>query len=365
AAIPKLKKLGIEVLWMDAGWFEGGWPNGAGTWAPNPEYFPHGLGPVGEAAHAAGLKFLVWFELERVSRGSLIAREHPEWVIGPITEYGGLFNWGIPEARRWMTDLISDEITRGGIDILRQDMNMEPAGYWRRNDKPDRMGMTEIKFVEGFYRMLDDLRARHPGLWIDDCASGGRNIDLEMMMRSIPLWQSDAQCIPFPAETGQLQNNGLNLYLPMHSGGMGCTDGTLEPSYGFRSDMMAGNPQSFDVNTPIEKVHPTIALYHRVRPYFKGDYYPLFAPSPNLHRWFGYQLNRADLGKGMVMIFRRAKCAQAETTVVLHGIDPNGTYRLFDQDSGKTNAISGSNLRMLSVKVDAAPGSRLLFYELE
>ena len=65
------------------------------------------------------------------------------------------------------------------------------------------------------------------------------------------------------------------------------------------------------------------------------------------------------------MIFRRAKCTQAETTVVLHGIDPNGTYRLFDQDSGKTNTISGSNLRMLSVKVDAAPGSRLLFYELE
>jgi hypothetical protein len=67
----------------------------------------------------------------------------------------------------------------------------------------------------------------------------------------------------------------------------------------------------------------------------------------------------------MVLIFRRAKCEQAETTVVLHGIDPNASYRLFDQDSGKTNTISGSDLRMLSVKVDTAPGSRLLFYEEE
>ena len=58
----------------------GGWPNGAGNWEPKPECFPRGFGPVGEAAQAAGLDFLVWFELERVSRGSRLAREHPEFL---------------------------------------------------------------------------------------------------------------------------------------------------------------------------------------------------------------------------------------------------------------------------------------------
>ena len=39
--------------------------------------------------------------------------------------------------------------------------------------------------------MWDELRRRHPGLWIDNCASGGRRIDLETLTRSLPLWPSD------------------------------------------------------------------------------------------------------------------------------------------------------------------------------
>jgi alpha-galactosidase len=172
AVAPKYGERGIELQWIDAGWFVGGWPNGAGTWEPKPENFPRGLAPVGEAVHKAGMKFLLWFEIERVARGSEIAREHPEWVIGPITEYGGLFNWGIAEARRWMTDRVSDQLRKGKVDIFRMDFNMEPLMYWLRNDPPDRQGMTEIRFVEGMYRMWDDLRVRHPGLWVNNCASG-------------------------------------------------------------------------------------------------------------------------------------------------------------------------------------------------
>ncbi|MDO8302771.1 MAG: SUMF1/EgtB/PvdO family nonheme iron enzyme, partial [Sedimentisphaerales bacterium] len=114
-AVPELAKRGIEVLWMDAGWFTGGWPFGAGNWVPDPNLLPNGLGPVGDAVQAAGIKFLLWFEIERVSRGSRLDREHPEWVIGPVTEYGGVLNWGIPEARRWITDAVSHQITAGKV----------------------------------------------------------------------------------------------------------------------------------------------------------------------------------------------------------------------------------------------------------
>jgi alpha-galactosidase len=363
AAIPKLKERGIETLWIDAGWFVGGWPNGAGTWQPKPDCFPRGFGPVGEAAHAAGLKFLVWFELERVSQGSRLAREHPEWVIGPITEYGGLLNLGIPAARRWLTDLVSEQLASGKIDVLRQDMNMEPLGYWLRNDSADRLGMTESKFVEGLYALFDELRSRHPGLWIDDCASGGRNIDLEMLMRGIPLWQSDAQCVPFAAEMGQMQNNGLNLYLPMHSGGTGCKDGAQEPSYGFRSTLSAGNPESFDANAPAAPAQRSVQTCLRTRPFFAGDYYPLFAPTPALHRWFGYQLHRPDLNQGMIMVFRRAQCPQTDATVLLHGLQSERAYRLTDQETGEARELDGKELATLLVKVPQAPGSRLLLYE--
>ena len=182
-------------------------------------------------------------------------------------------------------------------------------------------------------------------------------------MRGIPLWQSDAQCVPFPAEMGQMQNHGLNLYLPMHSGGTGCREGTMEPSYGFRSTLSAGNPESFDANTPIDQAQRTVGTCLRARPLFTGDYYPLFAPTAELHRWFGYQLHRADLNKGMAMAFRRARCPQTETTVLLHGIDLAKTYRVADQETGETRELPGTELQTLVVKVTSAPGSRLLFYE--
>ncbi|MDO8302280.1 MAG: SUMF1/EgtB/PvdO family nonheme iron enzyme, partial [Sedimentisphaerales bacterium] len=363
AAIPKLKDRGVEVLWMDAGWFVGNWPFGAGNWVPRPECFPNGLGPVGDAVHKAGMKFLLWFEIERASRGSRIARDFPQWVIGPVTEYGGLFNWGIPEARRWMTDFISEQLTNDKVDILRLDYNMDPLMYWQRNDTPDRLGMTEIRHVEGMYEIWDALRARHPGLWIDNCASGGRLIDLETSMRSIPLWQSDAQCNPsVAATTCQLQNGGLNLYLPCHSGG--CFG--LEPSYAFRSAMTGGNVLCCDpANKEVKEVNDTVATYKTVRPYFEGNYYPLFEHSTDESAWYGYQLHRPDQQRGMVLVFRRMLAPDDSKTVLLHGIDPAARYKLTNKDSGQVQHIAGSDLRILLVKLDQKPSSALLFYEKE
>ena len=73
--------MGLEGYWMDAGWFEGGWPNGAGNWVPERTISPTGSASVGDAAHKAGLKFVLWFEPERVANGSRIAREHPGWLL--------------------------------------------------------------------------------------------------------------------------------------------------------------------------------------------------------------------------------------------------------------------------------------------
>ncbi len=96
-----------------------------------------------------GLKFIVWFEPERVAPGTQIAREHPEFVFGG--EKGGLFKLSDPAARRWLADLLSRRITEFGIDTYRNDFNIDPLGFWRQADAPDRQGFTEIRYVEGPY----------------------------------------------------------------------------------------------------------------------------------------------------------------------------------------------------------------------
>ncbi|MHB9035603.1 MAG: SUMF1/EgtB/PvdO family nonheme iron enzyme [Armatimonadota bacterium] len=360
-AAQKLGERGFEVQWIDAGWFVGGWPNGAGTWAPRPDCFPNGLDSVGDAVHKAGMKFLLWFEPERVSRGSRIEKEHPEWTVGPITEYGGFFNWGIPEARKWMTDLLSDQITKGGVDIYRQDFNMESLMYLQRSDTANRQGISEIRFVEGMYALWDELRDRHPGLWIDNCASGGRMIDLETTSRAIPLTQSDGPVTPgYTPIMSQLHNDGLNMYIPMHSG---CCFG-VEPSYEFRSAMTAGNTLSVNPeNKPVDEVRKTVELLKQVRPYFEGDYYPLFPHKVDETQWFGYQLDRPDQSRGMVVVFRRSLSQDATNVLTLRGIDSQATYKLTDKDSGETRTIKGLDFRMLKVTIDKTLGSRILFYE--
>ena len=75
-------KTGCDFLWLDAAWFPGNFPNGVGNWSCKPKEFPHGLKPVSDACHRLGLKFIVWFEPERVAAGTQIAREHPEFVFG-------------------------------------------------------------------------------------------------------------------------------------------------------------------------------------------------------------------------------------------------------------------------------------------
>lgn len=197
AAIAEMAKIGVEAYWLDAGWFIGGWPGGAGNWDPKPDAFPRGLKPLGDAAHKAGMKFVLWFEPERVTPTSPIYREHPEWVF-KIGAGDGLFNLGDPAARKWLTNFLLERIKKWGVDVYRNDFNIAPLPFWTATDAPDRQGITEIRYVEGLYKMWDDLRAGRPGLTIDNCASGGRRIDIEMISRSYPLWQSDANSPSLP-----------------------------------------------------------------------------------------------------------------------------------------------------------------------
>ena len=41
------------------------------------------------------------------------------------------------------------------------------------------------------YRLLDELRERHPGLEIESCAGGGGRIDLGILERTDRVWASD------------------------------------------------------------------------------------------------------------------------------------------------------------------------------
>ncbi|MGD0090948.1 MAG: glycoside hydrolase family 36 protein, partial [Planctomycetota bacterium] len=362
--IAAMAPTGVECYWLDAGWFEGGWPAGAGSWVPKKDAFPRGLKPLGDAAHAKGLKFVLWFEPERVTKTSRIAQEHPEWVLHAGGD-DGLLNLGDPAARQWLTAFLSKCISDWGIDIYRNDFNIDPLRFWKAADKPGREGLAEIRYIEGLYAMWDELHKRHPGLLIDDCASGGRRIDIEMISRSFPLWRSDSQCCGKPQPVwDQVQTAALSLYVPLHSAGVWSFDPYLMRSVATTGLNVCLNTLGKDFAT--DALVRGLKEVKTLRPYYLGDYYPLTEINLDERSWCGWQFNRPDLGGGFAVFFRRAQSRYTGLEAQLQGLEAEAVYEVsffetFDLKEKKT--LKGAELAKQPVGISAAPGSVMVMYK--
>jgi alpha-galactosidase len=186
--------------------------------------------------------------------------------------------------------------------------------------------MTEIRYVEGHYEMWDELRARHPGLLIDNCASGGRRIDIETCSRSVPLWRSDTSCSAGHPEWNQSQTWGLSLYIPLHT----ACGWTPEP-YDFRSSATGGAVCQWDYLNPafpMDLAKATIAEIRANQPYWYGDFYPLTPCSTTTDHWIAYQFHRPDLDARIALAFRRKDSIYPAITMTLHGLRSDGQYKV-------------------------------------
>jgi alpha-galactosidase len=347
------EKLPPDYWWMDAGWYEhhgGGWPR-VGTWEVDAKRFPNGLRAVSDHAHRNGVKALVWFEPERVTAGTWLAENHPEWILGGAK--GGLLNLGNDEARAWLTEHVDRLITEQGIDLYRQDFNMDPLGYWRANDAPDRQGITEIRHVTGFLAYWDELLRRHPELLIDSCASGGRRNDLETMRRAVPLWRSDYAYEP----TGhQGMTHGLSLWLPFHGTGTvaarhaayyGSGKTPVEP-YAFWSNVSPSLGFGIDMRVPdldYPALRRLVGQWREVIPNYFGDYYPLTPWSRDTTAWIAWQFDHPEAGTGLVQAFRREDSCYEAARFPLRGLEAAATYQVVDLEArDATREFTGTEL---------------------
>ena len=352
-------KCGVEYLWIDAGWFEGLWPSGVGNWFVRQDGFPNGLRPVSDAVKKVGMGLVIWFEPERVHHGTWLDKEHPDWILRLPGSPNGLLDLGNPEALHWLIEHISGMIQKEGINVYRQDFNIDPLSYWRAADSADRQGMTEIRHIEGLYAFWDELLARNQGLIIDNCASGGRRIDLETISRSVALWRTDYQ---YGEPNGQQSHTyGVNFYLPTTS------TGCLYPNtYSFRSAMNAGLclcPAYDWSDADLEQVCHLIEEFKRVRHLFYGDFYPLTPHSVTDDTWIAYQFNIEDLHQGMILAFRRPKCPVPKAILKLRGLSPDARYEVHFEDTGVKEIFTGKNLaRGIDVTIESTPGSALITY---
>jgi alpha-galactosidase len=189
--------LGAELFVMDDGWFgaRSGEHAGLGDWTPNPDRFRYGLTPLAAEVHRLGMRFGLWVEPEMVNPDSDLYRAHPDWVLHMAhrrrTEMRNqlVLNLARPDVAEWTHGWLDALVGEHGIDFLKWDANraFTEAGQPGAAD-PDRLWIDHTRAV---YRIMDRLRADHPGLRIEACAGGGGRTDLGILARTDQVWPSD------------------------------------------------------------------------------------------------------------------------------------------------------------------------------
>ena len=181
---------------LDDGWFGARRNDGAGLgdWVVSADVWPDGLHPLIARVRKLGMQFGLWFEPEMVNADSDVARAHPEWIMTARAEWPPesrrqqVLNLGIPEAYEHVKGQLLALLDEYEIGYIKWDHNRDllEAGTAPDGGRPGVHAQTLA-----FYRLLDELKAAHPGLEIESCSSGGARVDLGVLERADRVWVSD------------------------------------------------------------------------------------------------------------------------------------------------------------------------------
>ncbi len=211
----KAAAVGVERYVLDDGWF-GARRNdfaGLGDWVVSKDVWPDGLHPLVDRVTELGMQFGLWFEPEMVNVDSDVARAHPEWILStggrmPVeARHQQVINLGIPECYAYIRDQMNAILDEYDIAYVKWDHNRDliDAGT-----QP--LGNAGVHAqTAAVYRLIDELKAAHPGLEIESCSSGGARVDLGILQRTDRVWVSD--CID-PLERQQMMRWTQQLLPP-------------------------------------------------------------------------------------------------------------------------------------------------------
>lgn len=189
-------EVGVERFVLDDGWFRHRRHDraGLGDWEVDPDVWPDGLAPLIAHVRGLGMEFGLWVEPEMVNVDSDLYRAHPDWVLRPEVATDVL----PPEWRhQQVLDLVNDDAwqhVHDRLDALLRDNDIAYLKWDHNRDLTDagHAGRAAARRQTlAVYRLLDSLRARHPEVEIESCASGGARVDLGILARTDRVWASD------------------------------------------------------------------------------------------------------------------------------------------------------------------------------
>ena len=195
--------MGLEMFVLDDGWFGNKYPRndsnaGLGDWQVNAKKLPEGIDYIASYAHQKGMKFGIWIEPEMVNPRSELAEKHPDWIV----KAG---NREIPRMRnQWLLDLSNPKVQdfvfsvfdntmklSPNIDYIKWDANRHVENAGSEYLPEDKQSHFWIDYTQGFYKVMERIRAKYPDVLIQACASGGGRVEFGAMKYFNEVWTSD------------------------------------------------------------------------------------------------------------------------------------------------------------------------------
>ncbi|MEV0157131.1 alpha-galactosidase [Micromonospora sp. NPDC050686] len=345
ALVDASAEVGAERFVLDDGWFRGRRHDraGLGDWFVDETRWPAGLHPLVEHVRTRGMDFGLWVEPEMVNPDSDLARAHPDWIMAsagrrpPLVRHQQALDLRRAAAYRYLLERLDALVGEYGIAFLKWDHNRDliDAGVH---------GQTVA-----VYRLMDELRARHPALEIESCSSGGARVDLGILERTDRVWASD--CIDGVERQAIQRWTGLLLppeLLGSHVGSarshttgrtqsLGLRAGTaLFGHFGIEWDLTAATE---DERAELRR---WVELYKRMRGWLhRGTVVRADHPDPAL--WL-HGIVSAERDQALFAVVAMATAVSTQPgRLRIPGLDPHERYRvrpLPPGDQPSTNALT-------------------------
>ena len=195
----KAAQIGVELFVVDDGWF--GERNddtaGLGDWIVNKKKFPNGLKELIDVVNDLGMDFGLWVEPEMVNPNSDLYRAHPDWIYHfkhrtPTTTRNQLvLNLSRHDVQRYILEAMDKLLSENNIAYIKWDMNRPISEPGAKNLQLLDQRSSWYRHTMAVFKIVDELRKKHPNVTFEACASGGSRIDYGTLQHYSQFWLSD------------------------------------------------------------------------------------------------------------------------------------------------------------------------------